>query len=1155
MPQSDIKVDDLPPLSNRDVRILFAIVNEAQASPDTPFRALFAAYDRVLPEKGIEPDHDNSLFRFLLRIGQGGIDNDALYERYEAMLNRMGIHIEPVEGEEPEDITHDVDRSETDNSSPPAGVAPQRAIKPPRRVSFNDSNYENTWRSQNTKDFQPPEDVKVSPQRPLPARAASQAIQPSAPPRSKFEPLSLEQLLARTQLNLQGGDGEENAGLLSQKTPLVLTLAQHDQLSDRRANQKHGRATSLSSVEARGTYESPYMSDSSSLWEGPPYETANKAPTYLSHPSETRLLSDAQIVQANRRSISMRRLIRKWRDMASSAKQQHREMENRAISFDMDILLRQGLDEWRTMARRKRRAAETEKFYATLEQRADQARNLFLLTKAFTHWAQCASEEVDRTSVARRHILRTKYFNAWKEITVVNEMKVRRNVCSKFMVVWRQRTAKAVNDKQLAVAWHEERLVNRLGWQWWHQLCARIAPGLNARWLRRRFFLKWVDITRWRRDQELQAEDQYREILLRKSFMGWKQRSETIQEQAIIASQTRNRFLLVAGLDTLRKTTTLTSPAVQTVQAIDARRAKHAIQTWRTRIKNIRQATQIDQSRLLRDAWTQWNDRLRSNIILRTRDDHALMRSMFLWMLAERCALHKRLENIKRSQSFFQQWKSKAVDYTRRLELAASQVEEHQRKRLITFALVKWHGESRRIRDLEQQAVSFRTSHLRYQSLPIWREKVDKIAMLDRMCDSARFYVLSKSSIRKWKEAILNQQRLRRRETYATVRRTHKMNLVRRLFAHWRGRAAIISDWQATANKNNLQRVLQKKCLSRWLEETQSISPMSSQAGQYHSAKISIFALSEWKRRVQLLSVMNSNAEAYQADKVDAAAASALKAWGWKIFQARRMEESAKALWSRSEEKRRRGMLRYWAERTSSQRAAPAPNENIIPPEPDDEDPPLPPPGSTNPFRTLRFGASTTYTPAPPPPASPFKSSLIDTTGAPVLPNPSSATARAEQWTNFDDGITFSNFIPSLPQIEDNSSPLQNPNDPPELRQIEPPPDQANEVPDTRPMSTPLPGYLRTPSKRTARSKARFRNTLGTVSHTPIGTPGFAAYTPAVSGTGRGVTPFASKLRGIYSESRLPRRIVEGVGGEERGDGVGDVEDEDGRDVREENEG
>ena len=88
--------------------------------------------------------------------------------------------------------------------------------------------------------------------------------------------------------------------------------------------------------------------------------------------------------------------------------------------------------------RERRRIAETERFFTHLERRAGRARDLFLMAKSLTHWAYSASKEIQRTSAARRHILRTRYFSAWRDMTAVNELKVRRQLFGKFFSFWQK---------------------------------------------------------------------------------------------------------------------------------------------------------------------------------------------------------------------------------------------------------------------------------------------------------------------------------------------------------------------------------------------------------------------------------------------------------------------------------------------------------------------------------------------------------------------------------------------------------------------------------------------------------------------------------------------------------------------------------------------
>ncbi|KAI9690132.1 MAG: hypothetical protein M1822_009093 [Bathelium mastoideum] len=1124
-----VNIDELPPLSNQDVRILYSIIDAAQNSPDPPFRALFAAYDRVLAENGINPDHDPVYLRFLLRMGEGGVRNGDLLERFQVLLARMGIQIEIApQGEAVEEVTRQFEDGDAPdegyNQSPEENVVPTQAKKRTRRVSFNDSNLENTWRSRNSTD---PPIQQSHTQSSLQLQAPQAATQGANHGQSKASrhptpPRLLEQHPIRGRMkshNIEGVPQLNQPVTRSQSFPSGPSFGG---VQTEQHLQKHGRSASISSVEARGSQGSGYTSDAS-LDDKNLARRGKVPPQYIYRPSDTQILSDAEIFLAHSRSIFLRKLLRRWRDSAAALHKEHESLEERARRYDSGILLREGFNQWRNGLVEKRQEAETERFFGHLERRAGKARNLFLLTKAFTHWAQCASEEVARTSVARRHIVRTKYFNAWKDITVVNELKVRRQGLRKFMSIWRQRTAKALNDEDLATAWHEERLVNRVGWYWWHLLLERIAPELHLRFIKRRYFYKWRALAQERNRREAQAESTYCESLQRRGLLSWKSRIAKLQERTSATIQAYEKSLAMACLGTYRKQASLMPLAIQTSQAVDSRVARTALILWQNRSRNDQQAASVSRQRLLRNMWTLWNDHLRCNILKRTLDDHALMGAMLRWMLAERCALYWRLAKINQCRSFLVKWKAKAVDYSRRLETAYATTQQSRNKRLVTFALVKWHGESRRIQDMSQQALAHSRSYTQQQFLTAWREKVNKITMLSQMCESARFYVLAKSSISHWRSATSNMKRKRRREAYATVRRRTKLRLAQRLLHDWQGKAAEIREWQIQAEGQRHQAVLNtiRKNLQIWRSKTMRIEHAAHQAEEMRSDKVLALGLSTWKEKLQTMNEMKVTSEAYYADAVDTTATNALKKWGMKVFQLRRMDESSKALWVRNQERHRMGMLRYWAERAIAR-------HNHLPEPLREDEAPNPNSGILNLFRSLHLGPSAPPSQSTPHAPQPFTSSIVDTTGYPLPP---SATARAENWTAFDDdrAVNFATFI-----ADTSSADQPGPNLVP-----------APERPQT---TTPLPGYLRSPSKR----RARFRSGLplltgisggggvassAAASNTPAGTPRVvfrAPLTPvgrekgaAVALTGRGVTPFASKLRGVYEGGRIPRRVVE----------------------------
>jgi len=188
---------------------------------------------------------------------------------------------------------------------------------------------------------------------------------------------------------------------------------------------------------------------------------------------------------------------------------------------------------------------------------------------------------------------------------------------------------------------------------------------------------------------------------------------------------------------------------------------------------------------------------------------------------------------------------------------------------------------------------------------------------------------------------------------------------------------------------------------------------------------------------------LNASASRFYTEWSAPKALTCIRRLEWKLFQFRRAEQNALALAEKHWDRHLRGMLRYWAERALAARDSPlndpGADEGID--KGDDDD--------------------------------------LEDGDAVEDPAPGDETmARAEEWTAFDEsGFELGNLPLDLNLF----------------------PNQGNgaDMAETEGVvtSTPLPGYLRTPSKRdTARAKARERlKALGAA-----GTPAFLAATRSV---------------------------------------------------------
>ncbi|KAI1382779.1 uncharacterized protein F4822DRAFT_422562 [Hypoxylon trugodes] len=99
-PLSQSLIEDRDKYSDDHIRILHQIVVRAEEilsdltpSSRLPTHALFKAYDEILPEHGIDPDEDQLISKLVFRIG--GVKNtDSLKEKFKIIMARMEITVQ-----------------------------------------------------------------------------------------------------------------------------------------------------------------------------------------------------------------------------------------------------------------------------------------------------------------------------------------------------------------------------------------------------------------------------------------------------------------------------------------------------------------------------------------------------------------------------------------------------------------------------------------------------------------------------------------------------------------------------------------------------------------------------------------------------------------------------------------------------------------------------------------------------------------------------------------------------------------------------------------------------------------------------------------------------------------------------------------------------
>ncbi|KAF1918950.1 Sfi1 spindle body protein-domain-containing protein [Ampelomyces quisqualis] len=918
-PNGDDTIDALRDgLTDRAIETLYDIIRRAQATsqegsraqPTSPsFNALFSAYNDVLGEQGLRPSDDAILHRFLFRMQEHRRDNEDIVQRFQRVLGDLNIQIEVDEEGEGVEVTANLDKPRDQTRNGAVAALGRHS----RRSSF-DSFFDGTA-----------DKVPGTAHGDVPLRIRSRSNagthgghRSQRRVRSDTEAHSYQQLQIPIRSRPKRSASVSSRGSLQirRDAPIGTARTGHYDADD---SDQTDRTTSLdlSHIQVPGINAPIPKTSHASTHQQQPY-----VPEPF-RPSDTRLFDDAETFEEQRLHRVTRGCIQTWRNRTQERLPIREDMRRLAVAFDRRILLKLSFEQLRDTARMRQSARETERFFGRLEERADRARNIFLLTKAFTHWAKSAEDEVQRTSVARRHILRTRFFNGWRDITAVNELKVQHFVLAKFLRQWRARTAAVRVSAQSAVELYEENLVRRIYRQWFFQFCAIAAPAWRNDRTRKITLHKMSEIAKVFRERQEWAVDRWERGILRKTLQHWHGETTTIQALAPRANDFRRTALLSSGLQALRKRAQSGPLLRQFQEHVSGRVVRSVFRQWRNVSQLSRQASDVNQMRIMRNAYTAWNDRLRIKALEDRINDRIIIEALYRWTLASRVSLFQRVHDRQLKESTFLAWVTKANQRANTLDAAERRFTHFKRAQLLRTCLRKMEIITTEKRAEEFAVVAEFQQKLKQRTFDTLKERQAHFQQLGKWADAAQYYVLSKNTLKTWSAATQHSRRNRRRDTYAQVRRTVKTNLVRRLFANWRDMSSHIAhlNQQAKDVLENRTSHSSVSLLHRWHDRTITLRQLDTQASNFIAFKLEMRYIRTWSGRMDLLQTMDHQAVALRQEGAELAATTALKKLGWRLWNIQRQEENGRALYERNFEKHVRAMVRFWVEQMNERLA------------------------------------------------------------------------------------------------------------------------------------------------------------------------------------------------------------------------------------------
>jgi protein SFI1 len=998
-----------PFYTNEDVAVLHDIVVLAQELlpklPDRerlPTNALFNAYYDILPRVGVNADYDSRYARILFKIG-GLRGQGTLYEKFEEILSRMGIEIE-FDHEETGEIYSQLGDSQTslEAAAPDLISQDENTSSRGRRRRNSESS---GWNVRN----------EVAPQhRERRNSFSSLRKNPSSPDSAgqRFpQDTNLFQPFKPSRTS-DGSGGDEDQHIVrawvasAQEKPHIergmpVSTHSHSDMQVERgppalAPGHHGppASPSISGSDEVQPEINAALAASSHREQG-----LHSLNTYKGHllgqgPENLMQTKDSLALQ-HHLSLLAKRQLQLWRNKAVTFREENAELNSLALQKDTNILLSLAMENWRNSLLEKRHIAETERFFAHLEQRSVQARNLYLLHKAFTHWGISAFEAGERTSIARRHIIKTRTFNAWRDITAINELKVRRQVIKKFFGIWKRRHDSISSTHATSVQIDESNLLKKTYGQWVRNVSEKKATTWWSENAKQLSLFQWTIAAGAIRTNQHVAEEERLLRLARNSWRIWRAKTlSQVRHDWEAKCFHQGRFCSFTLRKWRRETGVI--PAKKTLQAdVNVRLLRDAFALWLHRSRQERQAAATDRLRIIREAWTNWRHKLRFQVLEACVNERVILRSVYKWVLAERSVLAQRVVTQRLLLDCLNSWtrKSKTLREQKWAQEDLAQSFARNRSRYLTLQCL--HSRLRAKQQHEADAANFFVPRILGGLLSQWSERSHHLQQLERWSRDAEYYFLASRTLKRWKISRESAKREKLKAAYAQVRRTKKMNLARSVLFYWRHKAQKILELQARAIHlyQNRTVIIGMNIFDRWRARVDELQELES---LWREGVLSR-QFSFWRSRTSAFRQLEVEAIITFQERQQS---HAVKKWSLLTLQLRSQSRYATEIREKNLKRSFRKIFAYWQQRTGQR--------------------------------------------------IPVKSSRRD------VRDPLEATPRAEFWSEFGDDT----------EVDEWAKGLDEPN-----------------------ASTPIPGYLKTPSKRMERVTAAAARLSSTTPRAPLPSP------------------------------------------------------------------
>ncbi|SPQ20599.1 cf5cfd0c-4526-4063-9946-97da0b0c6349 [Thermothielavioides terrestris] len=565
-----------------------------------------------------------------------------------------------------------------------------------------------------------------------------------------------------------------------------------------------------------------------------------------------------------------------WHATACEAKRRNDELKSQAVEYDNNDLLGEVLDIWNEEAAaaqeqrlKAEAAAQYEAYVAKMERRATRVYEIFTIRTLLDHWQDQAREEIDRTAVARRHLVRKRAFEGWHAQHVEDETKVQNFILKNALQTWTQVALHHEVRHEVAAHWHQQQLRKQTLHTMLEETKERQADEFYAVNLAKQCLGTWAEKARDLNDEYQVAVALDERLLLDEAVNIW---HEELEVQQYDAYECTRQFLILGcrrDLEYWQEQARLSALLKQyrTKDEQDAKR--QALDVWHSAFQNAKSEAGIADAFFLEDPVDHWEREMKLKLFIE-RDEYETKAAVLnRWALEEKLAWYQRYSEtrVKREalDTFVAAARRARTDRERHEQEAAYVDSFYTRAE----AVDTWAAETDKMWKHYHNADLVNLYRTTRPCMDHWREQCHQSRARDsyyrRKADRHRARSIVSSVLRKWPDIAETARRQRMMNSLRQFRRKYKVELAQECLGKWLDATAEAVEAGHDAHRANLyyEREDLNDCLDFWAETAKKAQDIQQIAAD---AELEVYC-GKWQAQLHEAQENMADAIEYDAEK------------------------------------------------------------------------------------------------------------------------------------------------------------------------------------------------------------------------------------------------------------------------------------------------